>query len=235
MVVIVDVLSFSTAVDVAVGRGAAVIPFPYADARDAEAAARRHGAVSAVKRADMTPETPFSLSPRSLAGLSSGAKLLLPSPNGSALTAIAASAPQTRVVVACFRNARAVAGYAARSARGGAIAVIAAGERWPDGSLRPAVEDDLGAGAVIEALGDIDASPEAAVTASTFSLVGDRLSELLARCVSGVELVTAGYRDDVDVAAAVNVSTAVPVLGHDGVIANATAADTALRYAAPES
>ena len=51
------------------------------------------------------------------------------------------------VVGACLRNRAAVARWL--QARGGTVAVVAAGERWPDGSLRPCAEDLWGAGAVL--------------------------------------------------------------------------------------
>ncbi|MEA1676491.1 hypothetical protein [Nitrospirillum sp. BR 11163] len=50
VLVIVDVLSFSTAVDVAVGRGAVILPFPYGDAAAARAAADDAGAQLASPR-----------------------------------------------------------------------------------------------------------------------------------------------------------------------------------------
>lgn len=70
------------------------------------------------------------------------------------------------VVAACLRNARAVAAWLSErsGADDGPVTVIAAGERWPDGSLRPA-QDLLGAGAVVAALAQrrgVRVSPEAA-------------------------------------------------------------------------
>src|ERR1700722_2949722 len=81
--VIVDVLSFSTAVDVAVSRGAVVYPFPYGE-NDAQAAAASVGAVLAQPRRAGGGQ--LSLSPASLAGVAAGTKLMLPSPNGSRLS-----------------------------------------------------------------------------------------------------------------------------------------------------
>ena len=90
-------------------------------------------------------------------------RLVLPSPNGSA---IAAAAPGV-TVAASLRNASAVAEWLSERFRGDVepVSVIAAGERWPDGSLRPALEDLLGAGAVLSALvarTGVSESPEAA-------------------------------------------------------------------------
>src|SRR5215469_4131821 len=86
VLIIVDVLSFSTAVAVAVARGASVIPFPLEDRKAARQAAAAARAVLAEPRSSTT-NAGYSLSPQSLATIPSGAKLLLPSPNGSRLSA----------------------------------------------------------------------------------------------------------------------------------------------------
>jgi phosphosulfolactate phosphohydrolase-like enzyme len=147
VLVLVDVLSFTTAVEVAVARGASVYPYHVRDATAAEFAAQV-GAVLAVDRRQTSAERPFSLSPPSLTSLPVGSRLVLPSPNGSTLTMLAADLHHV-VLAGCLRNARAVA--TAIQGLGRMVGVIAAGERWPDGTLRFAVEDLVGAGATVRA------------------------------------------------------------------------------------
>lgn len=203
-VVIIDVLSFSTCVDVAVSAGAEVYPYRYRDP-SAQAFAESIGALCAGSRSD--PDTPYSLSPPSLTGLSEGTRLVLPLPNGATLSLATGDRP---TFVGCLRNAAAVAGRAAET--GGPVCVIAAGERWPDGSLRPAVEDLVGAGAVIAGLPG-RASPEARLATATFrSSADDGLATMLADSVSGRELTAAGFAGDVEVASQLDVSDAAPRL-----------------------
>ena len=203
-VVIVDVLSFSTCVDVAVSRGAGVLPYRWRDDSAAEFA-RERGALLA------SPERRFaggySLSPTSLTTLPSGARLVLPSPNGATLSALAAESGAA-VFAACLRNVQAVADHL--RPRFPSVLVVPAGERWPDGSLRPALEDWLGAGALVRALG-LAASPEAEAAARAWDAMTDLPAPLRA-CASGRELIERGFVPDLDVAAGLNVSHAVPEL-----------------------
>src|SRR6185295_8601730 len=77
--VIVDVLSFSTCVVVAVEQGGELLPYRWKDG-SAVAYARAHHAILAGSRGDA--KTDYSLSPESLLTFPSGARLVLPSPNG---------------------------------------------------------------------------------------------------------------------------------------------------------
>jgi 2-phosphosulfolactate phosphatase len=206
VVVIVDVLSFSTAVDIALSRGAVLYPFPYKDERAASFAAGQ-GAHLAVGRAEMSEASPFSLSPASLQRLRPGDRLVLPSPNGATLSRMAAELGLP-VLAGCLRNARAVA-RAAR-ARGRSISVIAAGERWGDGSLRVALEDLLGAGAILSELEEL--SPEARAARATFETLVPDLRAHLLHSSSGRELCEAGFEEDVLLAAELNSSLATPSL-----------------------
>src|SRR5208283_3811293 len=100
-VIVVDVLVFSTAVDIAVARGASVLPYRWRDS-SAEAFAQSKGALLASPRS----AGGYSLSPPSLRSIPAGAGLVLPSPNGSTLCTMAGA---VTTFTACLRNCRAVA------------------------------------------------------------------------------------------------------------------------------
>jgi 2-phosphosulfolactate phosphatase len=233
-VVIVDVLRFTSAVDVACGRGAAITPFAGEGAAAAEEAARL-GAVVASPSARGGDTSSPSLSPVSLRNLTAEDHIVLCAPYGATLARQAAGAGVV-VLAGCLRNATAVAD----AVTGFPVGMVAVGERWPDGSLRVAVEDAWGAGAIVRALSPpapTDAtlgflallseapagapeptttrslSPEAAWAAA--NLPTD-LPSILPKTASGRELADAGWTLDIEVAAALNVSRTVPRLDADG-------------------
>jgi 2-phosphosulfolactate phosphatase len=199
--VIVDVLSFSTCVDVAVGRGAMVYPYGWRDGR-AEEFARSVGAVVAGSRRG----DGYGLSPASLMSIEAGVRLVLPSPNGSTLSLSTGDKP---TFAGCMGNAEAVAEAAGRAGR--RILLVPAGERWQDGSIRFAIEDLIGAGAVIAGLkGTL--SPEARIAVSAYEAVRGQLPAVLEQCSSGRELIERGFGEDVQLASMLNCSGVAPVL-----------------------
>jgi 2-phosphosulfolactate phosphatase len=259
VVAVVDVLSFTTALSVAVDGGIAVRPYRWRD-ESAERVARESDAVLAVGRSQAVQPGQVSLSPGSIRRSVGIQRLVLPSPNGATVSAALAETGAT-VVGVSLRNAAAVAEWVARRLGGGdsgggdlgggdlsagelsgrklgrgelgggelgrgelgsgelgggdAVAVIAAGERWPDGSLRPAVEDLWGAGAFIDHLvrrGVGDISVEAGAALCAYRSVADSLTSALGECASGLELREQGFSDDVAIAAEVGSSRTVPVL-----------------------
>lgn len=204
-VVVVDVLSFTSAVDVACSRGASIYPSQWKDER-AQAMAARLGATLAVSRDRVPAGGRYSLSPGTFRSIAEGVKVVLPSPNGAHVSLRAADAGLP-VYAACLRNRQA----AALALTGlHPLAVIAAGERRADGSLRPAWEDLIGCGALVHALPG-SRSPESAVAAAAWNDVND-LAGQIANCASGRELREAGYGEDVHLAAEMDVSVAVPRL-----------------------
>lgn len=202
-VIIVDVLSFSTCVDIAAGNGAIVYPYRWKDARAREYA-HRFGAKLAGSR---TSKTGYSLSPASLITIPAGTRLVLPSPNGATLSLLAGDTP---TFAGCLRNARAVA--RAAQAVGETISVIPAGERWKtDQTLRPALEDLIGAGAIIHALPGRK-SPESTAAEITYLHFRDDLLACLTQIGSGQELIHQGFAQDVELAALLNSSENAPRL-----------------------
>jgi 2-phosphosulfolactate phosphatase len=200
-IVLVDILSFTTSVTVAVRRGVTVWPHAWG-ADGAELLAREIGAVLA--RGRSTREGP-TLSPVSLLDLAPGTRLILPSPNGSGI-AHTVSAAGIPVYAACLRNVAAVV-----SALEGAeqVGLVPAGERWPDGTLRPCYEDFIGAGALAAGLGahESGASPDAQAAALAYLK-----RRPLAECPSGAELIDRGFLGDVQLAEELDVDHVVPVL-----------------------
>ncbi|RIQ23852.1 2-phosphosulfolactate phosphatase [Jiangella rhizosphaerae] len=215
--VVVDVLSFTTAVSVAADAGTTVHPYAWRD-ETAAAYAGSVGARLAVGRKAATTDQPWSLSPAALRDAPVTPRLVLPSPNGSGIAAAARDDPSVAVVAGCLRNAAAVGRWLTESGYGTAdrpVAVVPAGERWPDGSLRPALEDLLGAGAIVAALGGARPSPEAAAARAAVDATGD-IAATLRDCASGRELIAYGFPDDVAIAAERDHSDVVPVLAGGG-------------------
>ena len=237
--VIVDVLSFSTSVTVAAEAGTRVYPWWGSRPEDAAGFAREHRARLAGGRRSGAP---WSLSPAALRRAPFTPRLVLPSPNGSAIcaaavaaavpAAAAAAAPvaaaaggEAAVIAGCLRNAAAVGRFMRERDDPGPITVIAAGERWPDGSLRPALEDLLGAGAVLAAVGGALSpgtlspgatsrwalSPEAEVARACYGATTD-VAAAVAGSVSGRELTEDGFGDDVAIAVEIDSCDLVPIL-----------------------
>jgi 2-phosphosulfolactate phosphatase len=197
VLIIVDVLSFSTSIDLIVGKGA-------------------HAPLTA-----WTHDTRKQPRPSALKAVQAGAEVKMASPNGGNLCLEAAQ--RTQAMAGCLRNADAVADAAINFADRGPIGVIAAGEQWgislgerdTPGRLRPAIEDYLGAGAIISGLlaeGYSPASPEAALAATTFRAADPYLGDLLGGCGSGLELGANGLSEDIAIAGQVNVSKTAPRL-----------------------
>lgn len=205
VVIIVDVLSFSTCVEIATSRGAIVFPYQWTQ-EAAQEFATSAGAELAVRRGERGIHNQYSLSPQSLSQITSGTRLVLPSPNGSALSLGTGNTP---TLAGCLRNGRAVAQAAMNY--GSRIAVIPAGEKWYDGSLRPAFEDWIGAGAILRHLKG-DFSPEAESALAAYHQAQPNLIALLKQCGSGKELIGKRFEADVDLAAELDVSQGVPQL-----------------------
>ncbi|SDW61450.1 2-phosphosulfolactate phosphatase [Paenibacillus sp. CF384] len=211
LVVIIDVLSFTTCVDIVLSREGVVFPYRFKDASAADYASEKN-ALLAGKRSE-----PISLSPARLALLETNSRIVLPSPNGATCSFIAKDS-HCEVIAACLRNASAVARYIRE--RGGIVTVIAAGERWSDGSLRPSFEDMLAAGAILSQLGAFELSPEAKSAAAVFESCKGELAQMVAACSSGQELLAAGYEDDIQLATELDSSLIIPVLDKHGAFVN---------------
>ena len=202
--VVVDTLSFSTAVVTAVARGATV--WPSRDSTEGADLAARHDAELAVSRPDVPAKGRFSLSPTTLAAVERGARLVLPSLNGA--TCVREASGVSALLAGALVNAGAVTAALRRVA--GPITVLACGERWPDdGALRFAIarflpSDSLARrrnGRSLLGRGSTNNAPRR-----------ERLPDTMRDCAGGRELRGNGFAEDVARAAKLDAYDAMPVL-----------------------
>ncbi|MBX3092102.1 MAG: 2-phosphosulfolactate phosphatase [Cryobacterium sp.] len=123
------------------------------------------------------------------------------------------------VVAGSLRNRAAIAEWVlARQAERGtriSVAILAAGDVRADGSIRFAVEDELGAGAIIDALATLGidyCSPEAAAACASFTGLTSAIRHLVSASASARELTDGGKSRDVALAAEVDSSSNVHVV-----------------------
>ncbi|WP_173923540.1 2-phosphosulfolactate phosphatase [Agromyces sp. Marseille-P2726] len=146
--------------------------------------------------------------------------------SGVAAAALDAEVAERELVVlaASLRNRAAVADriLALQEERGERmiVAVIGAGEPADNGrGIRFAIEDQLTAGAVVDALvalGLDHTSPEAAVASAAYEGLRQAAVHLIGASGSGAELVAAGRKPEVRLATQLDVTRVVPEL-RDGV------------------
>lgn len=121
-VIIIDILSFTTCVDICLSRNTTVYPFPWGE-RDARSFANSRKAILASKRKKF--DTAYSLSPSSLIKIPEHTKLVLPSPNGSTLTL--RSSQHCKTFAGCLRNAEHLSQFLNKKYQ--KISIIPCGER----------------------------------------------------------------------------------------------------------
>lgn len=217
MLVIVDTLRFSTATITATHYGGLIYPCSLDE--DAASLARSIGGEMAVSRQDVPNRGRFSLSPATYFNLEAGTKVVLASPNGATCSRYGGQVPY--LFIGALVNARAVAEVISSLVEQGelAVTIIACGERWKipseDGVLRFAIEDYLGAGAILSYLQG-EKSPEARACEGAFVQIRNDLEGILWDCGSGRELREKGFEADVKHAAQLNIYQVVPYMrdGH---------------------
>jgi 2-phosphosulfolactate phosphatase len=83
-----------------------------------------------------------------------------------------------------------------------------------ENNLRPAIEDYLGAEAILSYL-EGEKSPESEVCISAFNHAKEKINEIIWECGSGRELRQRGFEADVTHCSIFNVYETVPLLNHD--------------------
>ncbi|WP_332698629.1 2-phosphosulfolactate phosphatase [Halalkalibacter lacteus] len=221
IVIIVDVLSFSSTVISALRYGARIYPYP--PNLDGSEYAKKVGAEFILGRAEAAKIGKPTLSPVSFNKEHSKKKYVMSSLNGAFCTWISSKVPA--LLIGSLINASSVASVANRLKLETKvnITVVPCGEQWSDvreneDTLRPSIEDYLGAGAILSYL-DGERSPETEVCIGAFHNAKPRINELIWECGSGRELRERGFEGDVKHCGRLNVYQTVPILYKDHFVA----------------
>lgn len=212
IIVIIDVLSFSTTVITAIHYGAEIFPFIKSNIKDIDLYAQKINAEVVLGRSEAKLYKRQSLSPLSFDKSCNKKKFLLPSRNGSTYSKIAEN--NKYVFIGSIINASSVSSTINKIRKFNKIpvTVISCGERWKeDKELRPSIEDYLGAGAILSTLNGIK-SPEAKVCINAFKTSKPELKKLIWNSISGRELRSWGFDKDVRYASKLNMIKEVPFL-----------------------
>ncbi|MFB3162080.1 2-phosphosulfolactate phosphatase [Neobacillus sp. 179-J 1A1 HS] len=214
IIIIVDILSFSSTVVSALHFGAVIYPYPpYGNGKQY---AKEVNAEYILGRAEAAKAGKSTLSPVSFNEEHSKKRYVLSSLNGAFCTWIASKAQA--LFIGSLLNAAAVASAAnqLRLKTKANITVIPCGEQWSNGgeeedTLRPAMEDYLGAGAILSYL-EGEKSPEAEVCMGAFLQAEPKLDALIWDSGSSRELRERGFAADVEHCSRLNVYQSVPIL-----------------------
>lgn len=217
IIIIVDVLSFSSTVVSALNYGAEIYPYP--PNLDGNDYAQKISAEYILGRAEAAKAGKPTLSPVSFNEEHTNKKYVLTSLNGAFCTWIASKVPA--LLIGSLLNASSVAAVANQLIlqMNASVTVIPCGELWSNGkgdedTLRPAIEDYLGAGAILSYL-EGEKSPEAEVCIGAFHQTKLKLEALIWDCGSGRELRERGFGADVKHCSRLNVYQTVPILKSD--------------------
>lgn len=219
IVVIVDTLSFSTAVVTAVSHGGLI--YPCSITEDSVKLAQRLGSEVAVRRSKVPYEGRFSISPLTYVGITAGTKVVISSPNGGTCSSFAQTT--SCLFIGSFINAKAIANAISKilKATNLCVTIICCGERESAlsdyGETRMAIEDYLGAGAIFSYL-EYEKSPEAFVCEGAFLHARKQLEAVLLDCGTGRKLCESGFSADVQHASRLNLYNSVPRMGAEGFI-----------------
>lgn len=218
IIIVVDVLSFSSAITNAVHQGVIIYPFPRTGDIN-EFGKLVEAEVCVLERTRARELELPSLSATSFNQSHKGKRYVVSSINGA--TCVKEANENNYIFIGCLLNTSAVASVVNKiqEDKNLNITVIASGERWSGSKdeprdLRPSIEDYLGAGAILELL-DGTKSPEAKVCISAYKNSKSELKELILDSGSGRELVQMGFLEDVEFSSQVDTFEEVPFLIKD--------------------